>query len=350
MSTESCEGEGSQQEQSSGAQEAEQRSGLESSSFMEDFGGSSGITQELLHLCATPELKGLASHCGILATIADGTPGGAIAGGDEQQQLRQQQQQHGQLDVAVAQEVATMIPVASAGAPRASPAEAGVAGKRISPESSPVNAQRQTPKKKRRTMSAEEKKQKGLRHFSMLVLQKVEELGETTYNEVADAIVASLRDKPTADMAKGKPRSDQNIKRRVYDALNVLQAMNIIEKQKKAITWVGLPSQSTTRVQELQDEKAALELTVEQKREALRETKRQVELYSDLARRNELNPDLPMEKRISIPFILVSTQAQTVIDCEIAEDRTEYCFRFNNPFQMYNDTQLIQMIDDASCG
>ena len=33
----------------------------------------------------------------------------------------------------------------------------------------------------------------------------------------------------------------KNIRRRVYDAINVLLAMNIIVKDKKDIRWVGFP-------------------------------------------------------------------------------------------------------------
>lgn len=36
----------------------------------------------------------------------------------------------------------------------------------------------------------------------------------------------------------------KNIRRRVYDALNVLMAMNIISKDKKEIRWIGLPNNS----------------------------------------------------------------------------------------------------------
>ena len=35
----------------------------------------------------------------------------------------------------------------------------------------------------------------------------------------------------------------KNIRRRVYDALNVLMAMDIIAKDKKEIRWLGLPGQ-----------------------------------------------------------------------------------------------------------
>eukprot|EP00966_Prymnesium_polylepis_P304609 7037712-Prymnesium_polylepis.1 len=35
---------------------------------------------------------------------------------------------------------------------------------------------------------------------------------------------------------------EKNIRRRVYDALNVLMAMDIITKEKKNIMWRGLPT------------------------------------------------------------------------------------------------------------
>ena len=35
---------------------------------------------------------------------------------------------------------------------------------------------------------------------------------------------------------------EKNIRRRVYDALNVLMAMDIIIKDKKEISWQGLPT------------------------------------------------------------------------------------------------------------
>lgn len=49
--------------------------------------------------------------------------------------------------------------------------------------------------------------------------------------------------------AKGQPLDSsnydqKNIRRRVYDALNVLMAMNIISKDKKEIRWIGLPTNS----------------------------------------------------------------------------------------------------------
>lgn len=90
---------------------------------------------------------------------------------------------------------------------------------------------------------------KGLRHFSLKVCHKVEQQQITTYNKVADELVSDMSKQTqlidgtsilsTADI---KAYDEKNIRRRVYDALNVLMAMGIIQKSKKTITWCGLPN------------------------------------------------------------------------------------------------------------
>ncbi|KAI7879197.1 hypothetical protein K492DRAFT_178927 [Lichtheimia hyalospora FSU 10163] len=79
---------------------------------------------------------------------------------------------------------------------------------------------------------------KGLRHFSKLVSDKVAERGVTTYNEVADELAADIR----ASKKQRHGYDQKNIRRRVYDALNVLMAMDIIAKDKKEIRWLGIPA------------------------------------------------------------------------------------------------------------
>jgi predicted alternative tryptophan synthase beta-subunit len=55
-----------------------------------------------------------------------------------------------------------------------------------------------------------------------------------------------------------EPHGPKNIRRRVYDALNVLMAMDIISKEKKEIKWIGLPNNSIqeyTHMEELRNRK-----------------------------------------------------------------------------------------------
>ncbi|ETW07000.1 hypothetical protein, variant [Aphanomyces invadans] len=112
-----------------------------------------------------------------------------------------------------------------------------------------------TPKKKKprapvmSTTPLSDKGSKGLRHFSMKVCQKVEEKHVTTYNEVADELVHEF---VTMRPAESVNYDEKNIRRRVYDALNVLMAMDIISKEKKEIRWRGLPSNAKQDLELLQ--------------------------------------------------------------------------------------------------
>jgi hypothetical protein len=122
-----------------------------------------------------------------------------------------------------------------------------------------------------------EKSNKGLRHFSMKVCEKVKKKGQTTYNEVADGLVNEYCDYSTIN-SKGNAKSfdylssydQKNVRRRVYDALNVLMAMNIISKTKKQIQWIGLPCNKKLECQELIAEKEKINERIKNKSEELR--------------------------------------------------------------------------------
>lgn len=112
----------------------------------------------------------------------------------------------------------------------------------------------------------------------MKVCEKVQKKGVTTYNEVADELVAEFSSSDnhmSPNDAVSPPPSarlngwcsflepcvcvflkhvydQKNIRRRVYDALNVLMAMNIISKEKKEIKWIGLPTNSAQECQNLE--------------------------------------------------------------------------------------------------
>lgn len=71
--------------------------------------------------------------------------------------------------------------------------------------------------------------------FFRKVCRKVEEKGTTTYNEVADELVQELAAEGEFGSGKEPHYDDKNIRRRVYDALNVLMAIDIISKDRKEI-------------------------------------------------------------------------------------------------------------------
>ncbi|CAO3595464.1 unnamed protein product [Absidia cylindrospora] len=81
---------------------------------------------------------------------------------------------------------------------------------------------------------------KGLRLFSQHVCDILQQKGVVTYNELVqqlmDELDQSSETTPTTTKKIGDPK---NIRRRVYDALNVLMAINFITKDKKEIRWIG---------------------------------------------------------------------------------------------------------------
>ena len=75
-----------------------------------------------------------------------------------------------------------------------------------------------------------------------------------------------------AGILPNKSAYDQkNIRRRVYDALNVLMAMNIISKEKKEIKWIGLPTNSAQECQNLEVERQRRLERIKQKQSQLQE-------------------------------------------------------------------------------
>ncbi|XP_024315313.1 transcription factor-like protein DPB isoform X2 [Brachypodium distachyon] len=88
----------------------------------------------------------------------------------------------------------------------------------------------------------------GLREYSKIVCEKVEAKGRTTYNEVADEVYSEL--KSMAHIGQGF--EEKNVRRRVYDAFNVLIALRVIAKEKKEIKWMGLSNYRYETIKKLE--------------------------------------------------------------------------------------------------
>ncbi|XP_062917146.1 transcription factor Dp-1-like [Mobula hypostoma] len=193
-----------------------------------------------------------------------------------------------------------------------------------------------------------EKNGKGLRHFSMKVCEKVQQKGTTTYNEVADELVAEFSNTNNQESGSDEQGYDQkNIRRRVYDALNVLMAMNIISKEKKEIKWIGLPTNSAQECQNLEMEKRRKLEMIKQKQLQLKELLLQQIAFKNLVQRNRLVEQQsgrvpPPNTAIQLPFILVNTSKKTIIDCSISPDKFEYFFNFDNTFEIHDDIEILK--------
>uniref|UniRef100_A0A161XS15 E2F/DP family winged-helix DNA-binding domain-containing protein n=1 Tax=Daucus carota subsp. sativus TaxID=79200 RepID=A0A161XS15_DAUCS len=194
-------------------------------------------------------------------------------------------------------------------------------------------------KKKKRGQGAidGDKSGRGLRQFSMKVCEKVESKGRTTYNEVADELVAEFSDPNHSLSSPDQQKYDgKNIRRRVYDALNVLMAMDIISKDKKEIQWRGLPQTSLSDIEKLKSERLGLKCKVDKKAAYLQELEdqRNEKLYSS---------GDPPSGGVALPFILVQTRPHATVEVEISEDMQLVHFDFNStPFELYDDNYILK--------
>lgn len=203
-------------------------------------------------------------------------------------------------------------------------------------------------KKKKRGQRAVggDKSGRGLRQFSMKVCEKVQSKGRTTYNEVADELVAEFSDPGNGIASPDQQQYDEkNIRRRVYDALNVLMAMDIISKDKKEIQWRGLPRTSMNDIEELKCELLGLRNRVEKKAAYLQELEEQYVGLQNLIQRNEQlysSGNMPTGG-VALPFILVQTRPHATVEVEISEDMQLVHFDFNStPFELHDDNYVLK--------
>ncbi|XP_024373759.1 transcription factor-like protein DPB isoform X2 [Physcomitrium patens] len=164
-----------------------------------------------------------------------------------------------------------------------------------------------------------------LRHFSMKVCGIVESKGRTTYNEVADELVAEFSNTDFPHVSSDQPQYDEkNIRRRVYDALNVLMAMGIILKDKKSIQWKGLPSSDVGNVADL----------------------KVAGLYNLVSRNEQLSQEKKAPHRVvALPFILVQTRPHATVELEISENMQVVHFDFNStPFELHDDAYVVKTL------
>ncbi|KAG2310279.1 hypothetical protein Bca52824_021836 [Brassica carinata] len=204
-------------------------------------------------------------------------------------------------------------------------------------------------KKKKRGQRASgptDKTGRGLRQFSMKVCEKVESKGRTTYNEVADELVGEfalpINDETSPDQQQ---YDEKNIRRRVYDALNVLMAMDIISKDKKEIQWRGLPRTSLSDIEELKAERLSVRNRIEKKTAYSQELEEQYVGLQNLIRRNEhlYSSGNAPTGGVALPFILVQTRPHATVEVEISEDMQLVHFDFNStPFELHDDNFVLK--------
>lgn len=196
---------------------------------------------------------------------------------------------------------------------------------------------------------------KGLKHFSVKVAEKVEGLRNTNYNQVADDLVAEMSADAKAGLLDGN-FDEKNVRRRVYDALNVLEALSIIDKDKKDIKWRGWPGDIAESPKEkLMMELEKLAARLDFKARNLETIASKALCLSNLIIRNKDAPmpvllraqekGLDAPNPLALPFMLVHAPANAEIDVNISSDQRSAELDFQHwPFQIFDDETVMKLM------
>lgn len=199
---------------------------------------------------------------------------------------------------------------------------------------------------------------KGLKHFSLKVCEKVEGKGCTNYNEVADELVRDAAADAAAGLGEGG-HDEKNVRRRVYDALNVLEALGIIGKTKRDISWVGWPPaiarSGAGERERLEAERARGAARLRAKAAAAGEAAAKAFCLSNLVLRNRDAPlgaliaaqeaGMMAPNPLSLPFMLIHAPPLADVDISISPDERSATLDLHGwPFQIYDDERTMLMM------
>ncbi|XP_057470572.1 transcription factor-like protein DPA [Actinidia eriantha] len=188
----------------------------------------------------------------------------------------------------------------------------------------------------------------GLRQFSIIVCKKVESKGRTTYSEVADEIIAEFTEAHNNTAVSLDKFAEKNIRRRVYDAINVLMALDIVIKEKKEIRWNGLPSANGKDMEEIKALRLKLMDRIGKKAAYLKEVEDQIAGLQNLMLRNQqlLDSGNTLSGVFSLPFIVARTSPHATVEIEISEDMKLVHFDFNStPFSLHDDAYILRLLN-----
>ncbi|PQM37553.1 transcription factor-like protein DPA [Prunus yedoensis var. nudiflora] len=184
----------------------------------------------------------------------------------------------------------------------------------------------------------------GLRQFSAIVCDLLESKGRTTYAELADYIMSELAGNDNETATSLSEFNDKNIPRRVYDALNVLEALDIITRVKKEIKWNGIPD----RKMNLEGMKAECDKMMNRIGRKTAYLKDLEEQFADLQNLMYCNKEL-LKSGNSRPggFLchLYWSSRDATVEIEISEDKHMVHFDFNSaPFFLHDDTYILKLL------
>ena len=194
------------------------------------------------------------------------------------------------------------------------------------------------------------KKSKGLKSLSILVKNLVESNESLSYNEVTNLIIELTIDKEFISQIKKPVNEKQNIKRRVYDALNVLIAAGVLKKEGKNVKKNLEENKIKINTNRMNIEKLKLKMKkklslIKSKKSDLRKKKKNLYYLKNLIEKNKKFKD---SKLVNFPFLVVQPTLKqfTCLNMTMQSNMKKLCISSNNQINFYGDLEIISILKD----
>ena len=160
---------------------------------------------------------------------------------------------------------------------------------------------------------------RGLRSVSVRMCHLLRQKQTCTCNEVADQLTEESQSagtrEPDAKSDSGSPVPEKNLRRRIYDALNVLASAGVVAKDGEVVHWRGLPDH--IEISALQAEKRQLQISIATKKRLAAEIREKRAAFEALLKRNrdpQFSREHEQSARLAMPFVSIVAHQHTQIE------------------------------------
>ena len=192
----------------------------------------------------------------------------------------------------------------------------------------------------------------GLKEISKRVMDIIKQSGTTTYKAISDQIVNEINEKSSKD--------EKNIRRRIYDSLNVMKSMKLFRRDKNSKNILWNYDQELDPLNENENKNdfneknkidsgdiATLKKEIKEKRNKLDLLKMElIGLKNVLERNARENNKVPEEQKLYFPFIVIEFPANKdpKINVALNDNKTKAHFGFDEVISMYGDLDAVSKI------
>ncbi len=193
--------------------------------------------------------------------------------------------------------------------------------------------------------------------ISKLVYQYLSDIENTTGNDVTEHIKKELHPK------KNDQSNQKNIQRRVYDAINVMCAVGIINKNKQEIKFLQkINKENANKENKSLNEKNDINIEIKQdsvyfddkikekkieldeKRSCLIRNYLTIKFYEKYNKLNDNNPQRKYQKKMEFPFDVITYDTSSQIKITSKEDLSRYLIVSNSPFIHFTPYDIIKKL------